>query len=59
MVVGGVTSFWRLEDVTNTCKRLRISPTFGGIFQCNGGKMEESEYFKCGFVVYCFFESGV
>ena len=27
----GVTSFWRLKDLTNTCKRLQNSPAFGGI----------------------------
>ena len=24
-----------------------------GDLQCNGGKLEEVEYFKCVFVVYC------
>ena len=30
MALDGVTSFLRLEDVKNTCKCLRNSPTFGG-----------------------------
>ena len=30
---------------------------FAGIFQCNGGKLEEAEDFKCVFVVYCVLES--
>ena len=30
MVLDGVTSFLRLKDVTNTCKRMRHSPTIGG-----------------------------
>ena len=30
-------------SVKNTCKRLRYSQTFGGLLQCNVGKMEESE----------------
>ena len=29
--IDGVTSFWGLKDITNTCKRLRTSQTFGGI----------------------------
>ena len=44
----GITSFLRLKDVTNTCKRI-IS---AGILQCNGGKLEEADDFKCVFVVY-------
>ena len=42
-----------LKDVTNTCKRMRHSPTIRG----NGGKLEEAEDFKCVFVVYCVLES--
>ena len=44
MALDGVTSFLRLKDVTNL---------FAGILQCNGGKLEEAEDFKCVFVVYC------
>ena len=47
MALGSVTSFLRLKDVTSTCKRLRHSQTFCGIFQCNDGKLEETEGFKC------------
>ena len=45
------TSFKRLKDVTNTHKPL------AGVLQCNGGKLEEAEDFKCVFVVYCVLES--
>ena len=57
MAFDGVTSFWHLNDVKNACKRLRNSPTFGGILQRNGGKSEETEDFKSVFIVYCVFES--
>ena len=58
MVLDGVTSYLRLKVVTNTCKRVRHSPTIlVGIIQCNGGKLEEAEYFKCVLVVYCVLES--
>ena len=52
MVFDVVTSFLRSNDVTNTCKRMQHSPSIGGILQCNGGKLEEAEDFKCVFVVY-------
>ena len=52
----GVASFLRLKDATYSCKRIRHSPTFGGFIQCNGGKLEEAEDFKCVFVVYCVLE---
>ena len=55
MALDGVTSFLRLKDVTNTCKRMRHSPTVGRI-SCNGGKLEEAENFKCVFLVYCVLE---
>ena len=29
---------------------------FAGILQCNGGKLDEAEDFKCVFVVYCVLE---
>ena len=32
MVLDGVTSFLRLKEVINTCKRMRHSQTIGGIF---------------------------
>ena len=51
MAFDGVTSFLRLKDVTNTRKRKRYNPTNGGILQVNGGKLEETEDFKCVFVV--------
>ena len=30
MALDGVTSFLRLKDVTNTCKRMRRGPRIGG-----------------------------
>ena len=47
MELFGVTSFSRWKDVTNTCK------LFAGFPKCNGGKSEESEDFKCIFIVCC------
>ena len=52
MALDSVTSFLRLKDVTNTCKRMRHQ-LLVGIIQCNGGKLEEVEDFKCVIVVYC------
>ena len=43
----GVTSFLRVINVINACKRLHYSQTFGGI----GGKLEEFEGYNCCFVV--------
>ena len=61
MGLDGVTLFLRLKDVTNTCKRMRHSPTIGGISSVQwrkvGGKLEEAEDFKCVFVVSCVLES--
>ena len=57
MMLDGVTSFLRLKNVTNTCKRMRCSLSIGGVLQCNGGKLEEAEDFKCVFVVYFVLES--
>ena len=53
MALGGVTSFLRLKDVTN-CDVVEV---LAGVLQCNGGKLEEAEDFKCVFVVYCVLES--
>ena len=47
MALDGVNSFWGLKDVSNTCKRMRNSPTVAGFLQCNGGKLEEAGEFKC------------
>ena len=51
MALDLVTSFWRLKDVTNTCKRMWNRPTIAGFLQCNGRKLEEAGDFKCVFVV--------
>ena len=70
MTLDSVISYLRLKDVTNTCKPMRHSPTIGGnysvqwhtvqllagIIQCIGGKLEEAEYFKCVFLIYCVLE---
>ena len=56
MALDGVTSFLRLKDVTNTCKRMRRSLSMGDL-QCKGGKLEVIEDFKFVFVVYCVLKS--
>ena len=38
----------------NVCETVQLS---AGFLQCNGGKLEEGEVFKCVFVIYCVFES--
>ena len=50
MSLDDVTSFLRLKDVINTCKRMRRSLS-------NGGKLGNAEDFKCVFVVNCALES--
>ena len=57
MALDGITSFLRLKDVTNTCKRMRHSLTIGRISSLQCGKLEEAEYFKCVFAVNCVLES--
>ena len=54
MTLDGVTSFLRLKDVTNTCKRMQsgLSTFFfvwAGVLQCKGGKLEGAERFKICF----------
>ena len=51
MVLDNVTSFLRMKDVTNINKRMQHSPTIGGNFQCNSGKLKEADNYKCVFVV--------
>ena len=53
MALDGVTSFLRLKDVTNTCKRMRRGLSIGGSSSVQGGKLEEAEDFKFVFAVYC------
>ena len=36
MVLDGVTSFFRLKDVTNTCKRMRRGLCIGGSSSVHG-----------------------
>ena len=57
MASDSVRSFLRLKHVTNTCKHMEHSPTIGGFLQCNVGKLEEAEDFKCVFIIYCVLES--
>ena len=57
MALDGVTSFLRLKDVTNTCKRMRRGLSIGGSSSVQGGKLEEAEGFKFVFAVYCALKS--
>ena len=51
------TSFLCFKEVTYLCIHMRYSPTIGEISSVHGGKMEETEDFKCVFVVNCVLES--
>ena len=57
MALDGVTSFLRLKDVTNTCKRMRRGLTIGGSSSVQRLKLEEAEDFKFVFAVYCALKS--
>ena len=57
MALDCVASFLRWKDVTNTCKRMRRSPSIGGSSSVQWGKFEKAEDFKCVFAIYCVFES--
>ena len=50
MALDGVSSYFSLKDVTNTCKRMRHSPTIGGNYSVQWPK--EAEDFKSVFVDY-------
>ena len=39
----------KLQIHVNVCDAVQL---LTGFLQCNGGKLEEAEYFKCVFVVY-------
>ena len=57
VALDGVMSFLHLKDATyhvNVCDTVHL---LAGFLQCNGGKLEEAEEFKCVFVVYCVLES--
>ena len=43
-----------LQIHVNVCNTVQL---LAGFLQCNGGKLEEAEYFKCIVVVYCVLES--
>ena len=51
MAFDGETSFLRLKDDTNMRKQIRLVQVLAGVLQCNCGKLEEAEDFKCVFVV--------
>ena len=53
MALDGVTSFLRLLDVTNTCKRMRRGLSISGRSKCKGGKLEEAERFKSFLSLLC------
>ena len=57
MALDGVTSFLRLKDVTNTCKRMRRGLSIGGSSSVQRGKLKEAEDFKFVFAVYCALKS--
>ena len=40
MALDGVTSFFRLKDVTNTCKRMRGGQSIGGSSSVHGKHKE-------------------
>ena len=42
MALDGVTSFLRLKDVTNTCKRIRSSLSIGGSYSVQRRKVGRS-----------------
>ena len=53
MALDRVTSFYAwntLQIQVNVCDTVQL---LAGILQCNGGKLEEAEAFKCVFVVWC------
>ena len=52
VALDSVTSFLHLKDVP--CDTVQV---LAGFLQCNGGKLEEAEDFKCVFVDYCVLES--
>ena len=52
MTLDGVTSFLRLKDVTKHVNVCDVVLVLAGVLQCNGGKSEETEDFKCVFIVY-------
>ena len=57
MALDGVTSFLRLKDVTDTCKRMRRGLSIGGSSVVQRRKFEEAGDFKFVFVVYCAIKS--
>ena len=49
MALDGITSFLRLKDVTNTCKRMRRGLCIGGSSSVQRWKLEDAERFKICF----------
>ena len=57
VALDGVTLFLCWKDITNACKKVCDTvQLLAGFPQCNGGKLEVAEYFKCIFVIYCVLE---
>ena len=56
MALDGVTSFLRLNDVTNTCKRMGRGLSIGGSSSVQRRKVG-TEDFKFVFAVYCALKS--
>ena len=52
MALDGVTSFLQIQE--SLCDSVQL---LAGILQCNGGKLEEAEDFKCVLVIYCVLQS--
>ena len=57
MALDGVTSFLRLKDVTNTCKRMRRGLSIGGSSSVQRRKVGGAEDFQFVFSVYCALKS--
>ena len=53
MALDGATSFIRFKEFTNKSKRMRHSQTIGGNSSVQWRKVDEAEYFKYVFGVYC------
>ena len=53
MALDDETSLLRLKAVFKYTLTYATVQLLAEYLQCNGGKLEEAEYFKCVFVVYC------
>ena len=57
MASDGVTLFYACKTLQIHVNECDIVYVMIGVLQCNSGKLEEPENFKCVFVVYCVLES--